>query len=128
MSTAVHIAGDTFTLFVYGTLKRGGVRHPLLAGQPFFGEARTLPRYALVDLVRYPGLVHSETGGRSVRGELYRVETRMIPRLDQVEGAPTVFRLEPIFIEGLDEPVFAYLYQLSTPGRPFYDKDCWVNG
>ncbi|HEV3116140.1 MAG TPA: gamma-glutamylcyclotransferase family protein [Gemmataceae bacterium] len=128
MSIGLPITGDSFTLFVYGTLKRGGVRHPFLAGQIFLGEARTLPRYALFDLVQYPGLVRCETAGRCVRGELYRVETRMIPRLDQVEGAPTVFRLEPIFIEGVDEPVFAYLYQRSTQGRTLCDNDCWVNG
>jgi gamma-glutamylcyclotransferase (GGCT)/AIG2-like uncharacterized protein YtfP len=127
MSEAVHIIGDSFTLFVYGTLKRGGVRHPVLAGQRFLGEARTLPRYALFDLVHYPGLVHCETAGRAVRGELYRVETRLLHRLDQIEGAPSVFRLEPIFVEGVEEPVFAYFHQQSIPGRALCDNDCWVN-
>jgi gamma-glutamylcyclotransferase (GGCT)/AIG2-like uncharacterized protein YtfP len=127
MSRGVPITGDSFVLFVYGTLKRGGVRYPLLAGQRFLGEARTAPRYALFDLVHYPGLVHCETAGHSVHGELYRVETGLLPRLDQVEGAPTVFRLDPILIEGTNEPVFAYFYQRSTQGRALCDNHCWVN-
>jgi gamma-glutamylcyclotransferase (GGCT)/AIG2-like uncharacterized protein YtfP len=128
MSEAVHIIGDYFTLFVYGTLKRSGVRQPVLAGQRLLGEARTAPRYALFDLVHYPGLVHCETAGRSVHGELYRVETGLLDRLDQIEGAPSVFRLEPILIEGVDERVFAYFYQRSTQGRALCDNDCWANG
>ena len=72
--------------------------------------------------------MHSETAGRSVHGELYRVETCLLPGLDQVEGAPTTFRLEPIQIEGVDGPVFAYFYQRSTQGRSKCDNDCWDNG
>jgi gamma-glutamylcyclotransferase (GGCT)/AIG2-like uncharacterized protein YtfP len=127
MSTGVPITGDSFVLFVYGTLKRGGVRYPLLAGQRFLDEARTVPRYALFDLVHCPGLVHCETAGRSIHGELYRVETGLLRMLDQVEGAPTVFRLEPILIEGMDESVFAYFFQRSTQGRALCDNNCWVN-
>jgi gamma-glutamylcyclotransferase (GGCT)/AIG2-like uncharacterized protein YtfP len=128
MSEVVPIVGDSFTLFVYGTFKRGGARHHNLAGQRFLGEARTAPYYALFNLVHYPGLVRWETEGRSVHGELYRVEARLLPRLDQVEGAPTEFRLGPIAIEGVDEPVFAYFYQRSTQGRSMCDNDCWDNG
>src|SRR5947208_2308576 len=62
---------DPFLLFVYGTLKRGGVRLAPLAGRPFLGAARTLPRYALHDLGAYPGLVDEGADGRSVEGELY---------------------------------------------------------
>ena len=110
---------DRFTLFVYGTLMRGGVRHLLLAGQRFLGEARTLPLYALFDLGAYPGMVGRAADGRAVAGELYEVAVGLIPRLDSAEGAPTLFRLEPIAVEGREGTVFAYFYQRSVEGRRF---------
>jgi molybdenum cofactor cytidylyltransferase len=104
-------APETFRLFVYGTLMRGRLRHAALAGQRFLREARTKPGYLLFDLGAYPGMVATESSGREIPGELYEVDRRLIPRLDRIEGAPELFRLEPVAIEREDGTVFAYLYQ-----------------
>ena len=79
------VFGDSFLLFVYGTLMRGGVRHWLLADQRFVGEARTLPRYALYDLGTFPGMVRRD-GGVAVSGELYEVAANRLADLDDEEG------------------------------------------
>ena len=121
-------SGDRFTLFVYGTLMRGGVRHHVLAGQRFLGEARTLPRYALFDLGSYPGLVHREPDSRAVHGELYEVAAALRGRLDRIEGAPSLYRLEPVLMEGHDGEVFAYFYRRDVAGRPLCEGDRWDNG
>jgi gamma-glutamylcyclotransferase (GGCT)/AIG2-like uncharacterized protein YtfP len=121
------MSGDTFLLFVYGTLKRGGVRHHLVKDQTFLGEARTLPRYVLFDMTDHPALVHRPADGRSVQGELYRVETNLLAKLDQEEGAPTLFRLEPIALEGEQESASAYFFQKSVEGRPLCAEDRWLN-
>src|SRR5262249_34091377 len=92
-------APATFLLFVYGTLKRGGPRHHVLRGQRFVRAAVTRPKYLLFDLGAYPGLVVAEKDGRAVHGELYEVERRLIPRLDRIEGAPELYRLEPVEVE-----------------------------
>jgi gamma-glutamylaminecyclotransferase len=118
---------DLFPLFVYGTLMRGGVRHHLLADQRFLGEARTLPLYALFDLGAYPGMVRRAADGRAVAGELYEVAVGLIPRLDSAEGAPTLFRLEPVAVDGCDGAVSAYLYQRSVEGAPLCSGDRWVH-
>ena len=118
--------GDSFTLFVYGTLMRGGVRHRLLAGQRFLGEARTLPGYALHDLGAYPGMVRRD-GGVAVSGELYEIAVSRIPEVDAEEGAPTLFRLEPIAVEGCDGPVFAYVFQRSVEGALPCPGGRWVH-
>jgi gamma-glutamylcyclotransferase (GGCT)/AIG2-like uncharacterized protein YtfP len=120
-------AGDFFVLYVYGTLMRGGVRHPVLAGQRFLGEARTRPYYALFDLGAYPGLVHQEAGGRAVFGELYEVATSLIPLLDRIEGAPSLYRLESVLIEGHRGDVFTYFYQRDTRDCPLCADDRWTN-
>jgi gamma-glutamylcyclotransferase (GGCT)/AIG2-like uncharacterized protein YtfP len=114
-------------LFVYGTLMRGGVRHRVLADQRFLGDARTQPRYALYDLGAYPGLVHSESDGRAIHGELYEIDDGLIVRLDRIEGAPSLFRLEPILIESYSDSVLAYFYQGDIDGFSLCREDRWKN-
>lgn len=115
------------TLFVYGTLMRGGVRHRVLAGQRFLGEAHTRPHYALFDLGAYPGLVHSAPEGQAIHGELYEIDAGLIARLDRIEGAPSLFRLEPILIENNPGEVFAYFYQGSIEGFSRCEDNRWKN-
>jgi gamma-glutamylaminecyclotransferase len=107
----------TFTLFVYGTLQRGGCRHAPLASQRFLGEARTAPLYRLYDLGSYPGLVRADDGG-VVHGELYEVDRALVPVLDALEGAPDWFDLAPVEIAGRAGPVWAYYYRQAPSGRP----------
>jgi gamma-glutamylcyclotransferase (GGCT)/AIG2-like uncharacterized protein YtfP len=104
-------APETFLLFVYGTLKHGGCRHGMLVGQRFLGEARTVPRYALLDLGEYPGLVAKEGTGQVVHGELYEVEDSLLPALDREEGAPHLFCLGTVEIDGWTGPIQTYFYQ-----------------
>jgi gamma-glutamylaminecyclotransferase len=115
------------TLFAYGTLMRGGVRHPVLADQRFLGEARTRPYYALFDLGAYPGLVRSAGEGRVIHGELYEIDAGLIGRLDRIEGAPSLFRLEPILIDGHAGEVVAYFYQGNVEGFPPCADGRWKN-
>lgn len=113
-------------LFVYGTLMRGGERHAALASQRFLREAVTRPQYLLYDLGAYPGLVQADQEGRAVHGELYEVERGLIPRLDEMEGAPTEYRLEGVELEGESGPVFAYLYQLPTAALKLVEGGRWA--
>jgi gamma-glutamylcyclotransferase (GGCT)/AIG2-like uncharacterized protein YtfP len=103
---------------------QGGVRHRVLAEQRFLGEGRTHPQYALYDLGAYPGLVSSESG-RMIHGELYEIDDSLIARLDRIEGAPDLFRLDPILIEDHPGDVFAYFYQGSIDGCSRCAEDCW---
>lgn len=118
---------DKFLLFVYGTLMRGGVRHAVLRGQRFLREAVTRPKYLLFDLGAYPGLVRAEEDGRAIYGELYEVERRLIPRLDMIEGAPELYRLEPVEIEAETARVYGYTYQMTTKELRLIEDDRWRN-
>jgi gamma-glutamylcyclotransferase (GGCT)/AIG2-like uncharacterized protein YtfP len=111
---------DTFTLFVYGTLKRGGVRHAPLATQRYIGEERSLPRYALHDLGSYPAMVGADPGG-VVEGEVYEVERSLIPVLDAMEGA--LFVLTEVELE--KRPAWAYLYRGDVEGVPVLKSGRW---
>ena len=96
-------------LFLYGTLKRGGRNHPLVADQEFLGPARTLPRYRLYDSGSYPCLV-DDAAGVAIRGELWRVDAAMLQRLDEFEEVGHTFARRQVAVEGTDETVFAYFY------------------
>ena len=114
-------------LFVYGTLMRDGRFHAPLAAQPYLGRARSRPLYALFDLGAYPGLRRDETAGRAVEGELYEVAGPLLDLLDRMEGAPRLFRLEPIELEGAAEPAYAYFYQREVNGHPLLRDGRWCN-
>jgi gamma-glutamylcyclotransferase (GGCT)/AIG2-like uncharacterized protein YtfP len=78
-------------LFVYGSLKRGGLHHDELAGcggSRCLGVAQTLPGYGLVRAGDgdYLALVADGSDG-VVSGELFEVPDSLLARLDEFEGA-----------------------------------------
>ena len=74
------------TLFIYGTLKRGGSNHVFLSGQAFLGPARTAPGFTLYSLGDYPGMVRSPGDTAGVTGELWSVDDSCLAELDHLEG------------------------------------------
>ncbi|PTX96419.1 gamma-glutamylcyclotransferase family protein [Opitutus sp. ER46] len=75
-------------LFVYGTLKRGGPNHHLLAAQRYVAPARTVPGHTLYHLGEYPGLVADPADAEGVAGELWSVSSACLAALDRFEGVP----------------------------------------
>ena len=51
----------------------------------------------------------------------------MLAYLDRVEGAPTLFVLAPVEIDGVEEPVWTYHYQREARGRPLIESGKWDN-
>ncbi len=74
------------TVFVYGTLKRGGSNHVFLNSQRFIGEARTTPGFVLYSLGDYPGMVRAPGDTEGVTGELWSVDDNCLAELDRLEG------------------------------------------
>ncbi|HEX8071459.1 MAG TPA: gamma-glutamylcyclotransferase family protein [Pyrinomonadaceae bacterium] len=72
-------------VFVYGTLRRGGVRAlpGLFPGAKFVGAARVSGR--LYDLGAYPALL-LEDSDSSVVGEVYEVDDEILHGLDEYEA------------------------------------------
>ena len=119
---------DAALIFVYGTLKRGGCRAGLLAGQTMIGEAATEPWYRMVDCGSYPGLIDAASGV-SIMGELWAVDAACLKALDLAEGVAEglyerrTVRLQPPYA---DERIEAYFYLRPTAGL----RDCgccWIN-
>jgi gamma-glutamylcyclotransferase (GGCT)/AIG2-like uncharacterized protein YtfP len=90
-----------WTVFVYGTLKRGEPNHHWLSNpqngfQEFLGAARMVRRFPLVIASRYnvPYLldIEEEGKGEGVLGEVYRVDCSMLAKLDELEDHPRYYR------------------------------------
>jgi gamma-glutamylaminecyclotransferase len=118
----IHLESHAMSLvFVYGTLKRGGSNHHLMAGQKFLGEARTPPGFRLYDLGGHPGMILKPDDRAGVTGEVWSVNTACLAQLDILEGlAEGIYRrvttkLLPPFA---DQSVETYLYAQSIEGRP----------
>lgn len=83
---------QTDLLFVYGTLKRGGRNHRLLAAAEYFGPAQTEPRFRLIDCGAYPALVEHGQAPLAITGELYRIPASLWPALDELEDEGVLYR------------------------------------
>lgn len=108
------------TLFIYGTLKRGDARAPLLTGQRFLGVGRTKPAYRLFNTGDYPALVEAEhlgLQGLCIAGELWSVDEACLSRLDVEEGVGEgLYIRQPIAVQGERAQVQAYYYLHSVDG------------
>lgn len=102
-------------LFVYGTLKRGLRNHRLIGDQEFLGEAFTEPRYRMIDLGQYPGLVVDEANGLAIRGELWSVSECCLDELDDFEEVPGPFIRAEVRIAGQKQPAQAYFLNRPIP-------------
>src|SRR5215217_1200295 len=80
-------------VFVYGTLRRGGVRAmpELFPGSKFVGVASVGGR--LYDFGSYPGLTLGESGS-PVAGEVYEVSEEVLKKLDDIEAPAFYSRRE----------------------------------
>lgn len=110
-------------VFVYGTLKRGGSNHHLMAGQQFVATAKTQPVYKLYSLGDYPALIDAPLDGRAIEGEIWTVDTNCLTKLDRLEGLEeglykrVLIRLQP---PHNTLPVEGYIYLLGIAGH----RDC----
>lgn len=72
-------------LFVYGTLRKGGVAASYLGEQRLLQQNRQLPGFAMYDAGWYPFVIPA--GSESVIvGDVYEVEQSLMPTLDEYEG------------------------------------------
>lgn len=112
-----------YTLFVYGTLKKGFANHHLLREADYLGKGRTKRKYALyVDSIPY---VVKEPATSFIYGELYQVNASQLERIDWLEGHPNWYCREQIqIVDQHNKTVAAWAYlfpdrvgTLNTTGR-----------
>jgi len=106
------------TIFIYGTLMPGLRLEGEMHGARFLGAAQVPGR--LVDVGRYPGLLHGEG---LVTGEVYEVDAAHLARLDGVEGvvpgdrSASQYWRETVTVQSgplQGQPVQTYVYNQPT--------------
>lgn len=102
------------TVFVYGTLKRGGWNHRWMGNATYLGEAETIEWYTLyADAV--PHLIRDEES-YPVRGELFLVDYATLLDLDELEGHPVEYCREQVAVRGPSgEELLAWVYFARAP-------------
>lgn len=114
-------------VFVYGTLRRGGVRSmpELFPGSEFVGRASV--RGQLYDFGEYPGLRLDESGA-AVAGEVYEVSGEILRKLDDIE-APAYYSRREVEVSLGGERVECWVYEpdLSLyPSRTPITSGDWI--
>ena len=114
-------------VFFYGTLKKGGRLHrnvEQLRGE-FVGDATIRAR--MHDLGWYPGVVSDDEA--TTRGEIWLFRENPFPRLDAVEGVPTLYQRKLVEAWGnkakYDMKVWAYFYQPPILAQPVVEGGNW---
>lgn len=104
-----------FTLFVYGTLKRGECNHHNYLSDATFEGEYYLEHYALYELGGFPGMVPDEKG--RVRGELYHISSEQLMAIDRLEGEGRLYKRQVVEVKGVEDnvpytnqAVYAYVY------------------
>jgi gamma-glutamylaminecyclotransferase len=108
-------------VFVYGTLRRGEVNHYLLSGAEYCGVHVTRPRYRMLHLGTYPGVVAG--GASAIEGEVYRVGGEQLVRLDRLEAYPRLYTRQ--LIPTPWGRAWIYLYRGSRSNRSTIPSGIW---
>lgn len=102
-------------IFVYGTLRRGGVRGipSLFPDAELIGAGAVKGR--LYDFGAYPGLLCDPAGG-DVQGEVYRVDDAALRAMDEIER----------FVEGDDEACYYFRREHLVALRDGRSVTAWL--
>ena len=108
-------------VFVYGTLLTGEVNHHLLAGTELRGTHRTEPCFTMFALGAYPGVARG--GCAAVCGEIYRIGTKALERLDRLEDYPRLY--DRALIPSRFGRAWIYLYRGRINGQRVIRSGDW---
>jgi gamma-glutamylaminecyclotransferase len=110
-------------IFTYGTLLAGEPNHRILRGSRCIGPARTPPRFKLVDLGSFPGMLAE--GNTAILGELYEVDDDVLGALDRLEGHPHLYRRAPIILAGWRRAETYFFPPARAAGRAVIESGDW---
>lgn len=105
---------EYFTVFVYGTLKKGFHNHVYMAGANYLGTGTTVEKYAMLVDRGLPFLIKKQRISH-IFGELYSVDKILLNNLDRLEGHPNWYRREEVKIASSENGITkAWMYFCPT--------------
>ena len=77
-------------LFVYGTLKRGGVLHQHLNGCEYYGVDK-ISGFSMYQLGWFPAVKNTEDENETIYGEVYEIDKKVLKQIDRIEGKGVLY-------------------------------------
>ena len=121
------------TLFVYGSLMKGGYNHPgFMADAEYLGTA-VITGFNLYDLGHYPGIKHTKEQ-HVVRGELYDVSDAEFEAICALEGNGSLYQCETAAAtlggqrDWMPAEVFVYLGRTDDKRKISGKEQLWTEG
>ena len=113
---------DTIKIFVYGTLKIGGLFSDEFNKFRLDVKPAILNEYLMFDFGKFPGIVHSKGSISKVYGELhtYSEPKNVLELMDYIEGyypdnkGASLFLRKPVKVLSEAEKVKAYTYVFAS--------------
>ncbi|HPF06561.1 MAG TPA: gamma-glutamylcyclotransferase [Spirochaetota bacterium] len=102
-------------VFVYGTLRKGGMYSSLLHGSEYIGND-LIPRFVMRDLGEYPMIFESDNPESLIVIEIYKINHHTLQQLDNLEE----------YIEGDENSLYLRKTVSTVSGRKgyiYYGKD-----
>lgn len=100
-------------VFVYGTLKRDGRAARFLEGQDYVGDFTSVDKFLMFG-TSFPMAILSTTDGHRVSGEVFSVNSKVMPDLDAYEGYPSFYnRTKLMFLNERGVGVAAWMYHIT---------------
>ena len=103
-----------YDVFVYGTLKKGGHNHDrFLRNAEFIGSCKSITKWSMIGEGKsFPYLLEKNVNrGKHIEGEVYRVTSGYLKRLDALEGVPLHYKRNYIpvkYDDGSEATVMVY--------------------
>jgi gamma-glutamylcyclotransferase (GGCT)/AIG2-like uncharacterized protein YtfP len=122
-------------VFVYGTLKQGGLYHEILQHAAYLGRGITADsRYVMDETSSFPVVFDVPADDKTLKdrrgkivGEVYIVDPLIMLRLDQLEGNGSMYTRRQSWIKMMDQQnsgviptIGAWMY---CGNRKYFDKD-----
>ena len=101
---------ETTLVAVYGTLKRGGSNHRLLAGSKMVLQGTTCNKYRMV-ATGVPFVLPYNSEGHNIDIETYALDDGTLEQVDRLEGHPNWYKREVVCVKDKDDKkLHAHLY------------------
>ncbi len=100
-------------IFVYGSLKHNFHNHVIIEKEKLISNKAIIPaseKCVMYSLGSFPALVKKDKG-YDIVGEVYEVSDKTFPYVDRLEGNPTFYKREEIYIPEVDLKAWVYIFQ-----------------
>ncbi|KAF2900385.1 hypothetical protein ILUMI_05808 [Ignelater luminosus] len=123
-------------IFVYGTLKKGEPNHHWFSIEEdnyykFLCKAQTTERFPLIIATKYniPFLLYNPGMGNYIKGEVYKINEKVLNNLDSLEKHPSFYVRELYDVKRIDanaQNIKAWIYVMKNfkpelLHKPFFD-------